>query len=223
MGLWWKYDEDPIVAAEISEQVKWIGLRLYEVDDPNVFKVPSSSDYVGRCRLYEVCWWCSLDYQTKFRYSRTFASTAECGEELKPNQWYKWSVWVERNGASPLAKAGAFKTGDYRDIIIDDSSAGFTQSGPGPFSERGRGYKNSSLLVNTTLEENDNNNYCQWEWTIPEEGDYEVSVYMPLKFFSDSRMGSSKQAWYKLWLEGIQAPRYKSSKIIDQIEKIDDL
>ncbi|MEK8017814.1 MAG: hypothetical protein VSS75_013160 [Candidatus Parabeggiatoa sp.] len=29
MGLWWKYDEDPQVAAEIEEQVEWVGLRLY--------------------------------------------------------------------------------------------------------------------------------------------------------------------------------------------------
>ncbi|HIE00188.1 MAG TPA: hypothetical protein EYP59_07855 [Thiotrichaceae bacterium] len=203
MGLWWKYDEDPQVAAEIEEQVEWVGLRLYETDDPDVYKTPKFSDYVGRCRLYDICWSCSLEFETKFRQSRTFASTAECGEELKPNQWYKWSVWVERDGASPLAKAGAFKTGDYRDIIIDDSDAGFTQSGPGPFSERGRGYNNTSLLVNTTWEENDNNNYCQWEWTIPEERTYEVSVFMPIKFFSGSRMGSSEQANYELWREGI--------------------
>ena len=56
MGLWWQFDEDPEVAAEIEEQVDWIGLRLYETDDPTVYKHPKFSDYVGRCRLRFTGW-----------------------------------------------------------------------------------------------------------------------------------------------------------------------
>ena len=221
MGLWWKYDEDPQVAAEIEKQVEWIGLRLYEIEAPNVYKTPKPSDYV-KCRLYEVCGWCGLEYETKFRKPRTFASTAECSKELKPNQWYKWSVWAERTGAFPLAKAATFKTGDYRDIIIDDSSARFIRGGPGPFIETDQGYNNTSLLINTTWKENENN-YCQWEWTIPEERTYEILVYIPLKYINGSRIGTSNQAIYKLWREGLPGPDYKSTITIDQTSNVNSL
>jgi hypothetical protein len=217
MGLWWKYDEDPAISAEIEEQVQRVWLRVYEVDNPSNYK----GDYVGSCSASFPCYGCGMQYH-KWLSPRTFASTAECGTILKPEQWYKWSLKVDFQDGSHWIKSAAFKTGHYQDIIIDDESPNFTQGGPGPFSERGRGYANRSLLVNTTWEETENN-YCQWEWTIPEERDYEVSVYIPITSYGGRRLGTSDQAIYKLWRKGIPGPDYKSTKIIDQTQNVNSL
>jgi hypothetical protein len=212
VGLWWRYDEDWTISAQIQEQVQRVWLRVYEVSQPSDYR----GDYVGDCSASFPCSSCGMQYN-KWLSPRTFASTAECGEggsQLKMNQWYKWSLKVDFQDGSSWIKSAAFKTADYRDIIIDDSSAGFTV-GPGPVTERTRGYNNSSLLVETISAE-DETNYCQWEWTIPEERDYEVSVYLPITSYGGNRLGTSKQAQYELWREGIPTPIYQSTKLIDQ-------
>jgi hypothetical protein len=215
VGLWWKYDEDWAVSAQIETQVQRVWLRVYEVSQPSDYR----GDYVGDCSASFPCSSCGMQYN-KWLSPRTFASTAECGEggsQLKMNQWYKWSLKVDFQDGSSWIKSAAFKTADYRDIIIDDSFAGFTV-GPGPVTERTRGYNNSSLLVETISAESaeDETNYCQWEWTIPEERDYEVSVYLPITSYGGNRLGTSKQAQYELWREGIPTPTYQSTKLIDQ-------
>jgi hypothetical protein len=200
VGLWWRYDEDWTISAQIQEQVQRVWLRVYEVSQPSDYR----GDYVGDCSASFPCSSCGMQYN-KWLSPRTFASTAECGEggsQLKMNQWYKWSLKVDFQDGSSWIKSAAFKTADYRDIIIDDSSAGFTV-GPGPVTERTRGYNNSSLLVETISAENETN-YCQWEWTIPEERDYEVSVYLPITSYGGHRLGTSEQARYQLWREGLE-------------------
>lgn len=115
VSLRWKYDEDPEISAQIEEQVEEIGLRVYETDNPDRLQFPTP--YVGICESYYPCGnsgTCSLEYRHKFA-PRTFASTLECGEELKPDQWYRWTVGVFFKDGTYSAKTGAFKTMDWVD------------------------------------------------------------------------------------------------------------
>jgi len=111
VSLRWKYDEEPAISAQIEEQVEEIGLRVYETDNPDRLKFPTP--YVGVCELYYPCenGNCPLEYRHRFA-PRTFASTSECGEELKPEQWYRWSVGVFFKDGTYSVKTVAFKTGN---------------------------------------------------------------------------------------------------------------
>jgi hypothetical protein len=211
VSFWWKYHDDPDVSYEIEKQVLRNALVLAEVPDNGRF-FPAT--YVGDCIFSSNSW------EMRSFGARTFASSAECGQQLKPNQWYRWSAYAYFQGGTRLAQTGYFKTGEHQDIIIDTTSPGFTKGGDG-WDDRRLGYGGNSLLATTTQFETENN-FCQWEWTIPEERTYEVSVHLLPRYWASPSLATSEQVRYELWREGIAAPRYKSVKTIDQTQDFRD-
>jgi len=211
VSFWWKYDDDPDVSYQLEKQVLRNALVLAEVSDNGRF-FPAT--YVGDCIFSSNSW------EMRSFGARTFASSAECGQQLKPNQWYRWSAYAYFRGGTRLARTGYFKTGEHQDLIIDTTSAGFTKGGE-DWDDRHLGYNGNSLLATTTHFETENN-FCQWEWTIAEERTYEISVHLLPRYWANPSLATSEQVMYKLWREGIPTPWYNSTQVIDQTQDYHD-
>lgn len=212
VSFWWKYHDDPDISKEIEKQVMRNALVLAEVPGNGRF---FPAKYVGKCIFSSNSW------EMRSFGARTFASSAECGQTLKPNQWYRWSAWTYFRDGNRLAQTGYFQTGEHSDIIVDTPDAGFTTGGTKPWDDRRLGYSGHSLLTTTTMAETETN-HCQWEWHISQEGTYEVSVHLLPRYWGNPSVATSEQVSYKLWREGIVAPNYKSVKTIDQTQDYGD-
>lgn len=82
----WVYHNDPVISNEIDAQVGRIQIYLSETVG---FKQWGGS-YVGVCAGYYIG-------------PRTGFTSLECGEELKPDQWYKWTIVPKFKEGTPLA------------------------------------------------------------------------------------------------------------------------